>query len=171
MSVAEHRAVAPRSVSLFVLTVSDTRTLATETSGRAIAALAEAAGHRIAGRDLVRDEPADVARVVAAAASRDDVQAVVTTGGTGIAARDTTVEAIDALFDKRLDGFGELFRHLSFETVGPAAMLSRATAGVVSGRIVFVLPGSEAAVRLAMERLILPELSHIVGLLGRPATR
>ena len=140
---------------------------ADETSGAAIAAVAESAGHRIAGRDLVRDDPADVARVVRAAAARDDVQAIVTTGGTGLTRRDSTFEALDGLFEKRLDGFGELFRHLSFLDIGPAAMLSRATAGTVNGRIVFVLPGSEAAVRLAMDRLILPELGHIAGLLAR----
>jgi molybdenum cofactor biosynthesis protein B len=162
MSVAEHKAHSPARVSCFVLTVSDTRTLETETSGRAIAELLEMSGHAVAGRLVVRDEPADVARVVREALARPDVDAVITTGGTGIAKRDSTYEALTALFEKRLDGFGELFRVLSFEDIGPAAMLSRACAGVVGGRIVFLLPGSEAAVRLAMSRLILPELGHIV---------
>jgi molybdenum cofactor biosynthesis protein B len=162
MSVAEHKALSPASVACFVLTVSDTRTLATETSGRAIAELLEKAGHTVAGREVVKDEPREVTRVIRDELGRGHVRAVITTGGTGIAKRDSTYEAITALLDKRLDGFGELFRMLSFEQIGPAAMLSRATAGVASGCAIFMLPGSEAAVRLAMERLILPELGHIV---------
>jgi len=167
MSVAEHRAASPRSVSCFVLTVSDTRTLETETSGRTIAGMLEAAGHRVTDRQLVRDEPADVARVVADVVSAGEAQVIITTGGTGIARRDSTYEALAGRFDKRLDGFGELFRMLSFQEIGAAAMLSRAAAGIIGGRAVFVLPGSEKAVRLAMERLILPELGHVVGQLER----
>ena len=167
MSVEEHRAASPRTVACFVLTVSDTRTLETETSGRTIAIMLESAGHRVTGRRVVKDEPADVAAAVQAALDAGDAQVVITTGGTGIARRDSTHEALAGLFEKELPGFGELFRMLSFEAVGPAAMLSRATAGIVSGRAVFLLPGSEDAVRLAMERLILPELGHIVGLLER----
>lgn len=161
MSVAEHKAHAPESVRCFVLTISDTRTLETETSGKAIAELLTARHHLVVGREVVRDEPSDVTRFVREQASRDDVDAVITTGGTGLSRRDSTYEALTALFDKRLDGFGELFRALSFEAIGSAAMLSRACAGVVNGRIVFALPGSEHAVRLAMTRLILPELGHI----------
>jgi molybdenum cofactor biosynthesis protein B len=167
MSVAEHRAQSPTSVACFVLTVSDSRTLATETSGRTIALLLQAAGHVVVGRDLVRDEPADVARVVADRAAGGDARAIITTGGTGLSSRDSTYEALTALFSKRLDGFGELFRMLSFQEIGSAAMLSRATAGVVNGCAVFLLPGSEAAVRLAMTRLIIPELGHITRELGR----
>lgn len=167
MSVTEHRSKSPASVAVFVLTVSDTRTFATETSGRAIAEMLEAAGHRVTGREVVRDEPADVTRVVVEAIDRGGAQVVITTGGTGIAKRDSTYEALSGLFEKRLDGFGELFRVLSFEDVGPAAMLSRATAGVVRGRAVFMLPGSERAVRLAMERLIIPEIGHVVGQLDK----
>ena len=167
MSVAEHRSKSPATVACFVLTVSDTRTLATETSGRAIAEMLEAAGHRVTGRQVVRDEPAEVARVVLDALAGAQAQAVITTGGTGIAKRDSTYEALSALFEKRLDGFGELFRVLSFEDIGPAAMLSRAAAGVVRGRAVFMLPGSERAVRLAMARLIIPELGHVVGQLEK----
>ncbi len=167
MSVDEHRSKSPASVAVFVLTVSDTRTLATETSGLAIAEMLEAAGHRVTGRQVVRDEPADVTRVVVEAIDRGGAQVVITTGGTGIAKRDSTYEALSGLFEKRLDGFGELFRVLSFEDVGPAAMLSRATAGVVRGRAVFMLPGSERAVRLAMEQLIIPEIGHVVGQLEK----
>jgi molybdenum cofactor biosynthesis protein B len=167
MSVAEHRALSPARVACFVLTVSDTRTLATETSGRAIAELLESAGHTVTGRLVVRDEPEEVVRVVRGEIGHGRAEVVITTGGTGIARRDSTYEALTALFDKRLDGFGELFRMLSFEAIGPAAMLSRATAGVIGGIAVFLLPGSEQAVRLAMERLILPELGHVVRELAR----
>jgi len=161
VSVAEHKAHAPTRVSCFVLTISDTRTLDTETSGRAIADLLTEHGHAVVDRAIVRDEPADVARLVREQAARDDVEAIITTGGTGLSRRDATYEALVTLFDKRLDGFGELFRALSFDAIGPAAMLSRACAGVVNGRVLFALPGSEHAVRLAMTRLILPELGHI----------
>ena len=161
MSVAEHRAQAPTSVSCFVLTVSDTRTLATETSGRTIAELLEAAGHVVVGRDVVKDEPHQVTDAIRGQIGRGQARAIITTGGTGISKRDSTYEAVTALLDKRLDGFGELFRMLSYADIGAAAMLSRATAGVVAGCVVFMLPGSEAAVRLGMEKLILPELGHI----------
>jgi len=154
-------------VACFVLTISDTRTLETETSGRAIADLLVAAGHTVVGRTVVKDEPADVRRAVTDAMNAGTAQAVITTGGTGLARRDSTYEALTAIFEKRLDGFGELFRMLSFEEIGAAAMLSRATAGVAGGCALFLLPGSEAAVRLAMDRLILPELGHIVGELGK----
>ena len=162
MSVAEHRAQSPARVACFVLTVSDTRTLATETSGRAIAELLEGAGHTVTGREVVRDEPTEVTRVIRAQLARGDARVLITTGGTGIAKRDSTYEAITALLDKRLDGFGELFRMLSFAEIGSAAMLSRATAGIAGGCAIFMLPGSEDAVRLAMQRLILPELGHVV---------
>lgn len=162
MSHVEHKAQAPASVGCYVLTVSDTRVPDTDASGRAIRELLETGGHRVTGHQIVRDEPADVARLVAAAIADPDTHAIITTGGTGITARDGTFEAVDRLLDKRLDGFGELFRMLSFAEIGASAMLSRATAGVASGTPVFVLPGSENAVRLAMTRLILPELGHFV---------
>lgn len=167
MSVAQHRARSPRSVPCYVLTISDTRTLETETSGRTIADLLLAAGHTVVGRAVVKDEPSDVRRLVAEALQAGAAQAIITTGGTGIAKRDSTFEALTALFEKRIDGFGELFRLISYDEVGSAAMLSRATAGVAGGRVVFLLPGSEAAVKLAMDRLILPELGHIVGELNK----
>ena len=154
-------------MACFVLTVSDTRTLDTETSGRTIAELLTAAGHTVADRRIVKDDPADVARVVREALAGGQVRAIITTGGTGIAKRDSTYEALTALFEKRLDGFGELFRMLSYEDIGPAAMLSRAAAGVAQGCALFMLPGSETAVRLAMTKLVLPELGHIVRELTR----
>jgi molybdenum cofactor biosynthesis protein B len=159
---AEHKAMAPRSVRCYVITVSDTRTDATDTSGRAIAELLVAAGHHVAGRTIVRDDPELVRDTIVRQLANPDVQAIVTTGGTGITSRDSTYEAVTAMLQKRLDGFGELFRMLSYEQIGSAAMMSRACAGLVAGRIVISLPGSEPAVRLAMERLIVPELAHMV---------
>ena len=157
-----HKAEAPKSVRCYVLTVSDTRTEENDTSGRAIADLLSAAGHTVSAHAIVKDDPALVRATIGRQLSSGDVQAIITTGGTGITSRDSTFEAVDALLEKRLDGFGELFRMLSFEQIGPAAMMSRAYAGLAAGKIVVSLPGSEAAVRLAMERLLLPELGHLV---------
>ena len=158
----EHRAQAPRSIGCFVLTISDTKTPETDSSGGLIKKLLLTAGHQIIGATIVRDEPADVARVVREACADPAVQAVIATGGTGITSRDSTFEAIEALLEKRLPGFGELFRMLSFPEVGAAAMLSRAQMGVHARRIVVSLPGSPNACRLALEKLLLPELPHLV---------
>ena len=162
MSSAEHKAQAPARLGCFVLTVSDTRTEETDTSGRAIRELLTGAGHAVTGYAIVRDEPAEVAAKVRARVDDAATQVIITTGGTGISSRDATYEAVNALLEKRLDGFGELFRMLSFQEIGPAAMLSRATAGTAGRTAIFVLPGSLAAVRLAMEKLIVPELGHVV---------
>jgi molybdenum cofactor biosynthesis protein B len=167
VSQQEHKAVAPARVRCFVLTVSDTRTDQTDTSGRAIVDLLEDAGHIVAGRRIVKDDPEQVIAVIQGQLDAPSLQAVITTGGTGIAARDSTYEAIDSLIEKRLDGFGELFRMLSYHDIGPAAMLSRATAGTIRGRIIVALPGSEAAVRLALTKLLLPELGHLVQQVSR----
>jgi len=160
MGLSEHRRAAVDVVRCAVVTVSDTRTEATDVSGRTIVDLLEHAGHVVEARAIVRDEPEQVRTIVGAHVGRID--AVITTGGTGIASRDTTCDALEPLFQRRLEGFGQLFRALSYEEIGSAAMLSRATAGVAHGTVVFVLPGSENAVRLAMTRLILPELGHLV---------
>jgi molybdenum cofactor biosynthesis protein B len=162
MPADEHRARAPRSVRVFVLTVSDTRTEATDTSGQAARELCAAAGHEVAGYRLLRDEPAEVRALVAELCAGGAVDAILINGGTGLSRRDSTYEALVGLLEKRLDGFGELFRALSFPEIGPAAMLSRATAGVCGGVVVFATPGATAAVKLALERLILPELGHVV---------
>jgi molybdenum cofactor biosynthesis protein B len=151
-------------VRCFVLTISDTRTVANDTSGDAIAQLLESAGHVVTGRALIRDDPGGVQQVIQAIV---DAQVVITTGGTGITSRDSTYEAISRLLDKQLDGFGELFRMLSFAEIGAAAMLSRACAGAIGETAVFALPGSEDAVRLAMTKLILPEIGHVVRELNR----
>ena len=157
-----HRASGPASVGCFVITVSDTRTADTDTGGRAIADMLTAAGHNIVGRALVKDDAELVRETIVRQLANPDVQAIIATGGTGITSRDSTYEAIGGLLQKRLDGFGELFRMLSYEQIGAAAMMSRACAGLAVGRIIVSLPGSEAAVRLAMERLIVPELGHLV---------
>ena len=160
-----HRKDAPASVRCFVLTISDTRTEQNDTSGDAIAAALTAAGHVVAGRRIVRDEPAVVSALVVKEAT--EVQVIVTTGGTGITSRDGTYEAISSVLDKRMDGFGELFRMISYGEIGSAAMLSRACAGSIGRTAVFSLPGSEHAVRLAMDKLILPEIGHVVRELNR----
>jgi len=162
MSSAEHRATSPASVRCYVITVSDTRTEETDTGGKAVAELLAAAGHMVVGRHIVRDEPAEVAALVALNADSDHVDVIITTGGTGITRRDSTFEAIDGLLEKRLPGFGELFRMLSYQEIGAAAMLSRACMGTCRGKIVVALPGSENAVRLALTRLLVPELGHLV---------
>jgi molybdenum cofactor biosynthesis protein B len=162
MSQAQHKAGAPVSVRCFVITISDTRTEETDTSGRAILTLLAHAGHTIAGHAIVKDDADLVRGTIERHLASADVQVIITTGGTGITARDSTYEAVSGLLQKRLDGFGELFRMLSFQQIGPAAMMSRACAGLVAGRIVVSLPGSESAVRLAMERLLIPELGHLV---------
>jgi len=167
VSVQEHKSYAPTSVRCFVLTVSDTRTEATDTGGAVIRELLESAGHVVAGAAIVRDDPEAVTATVSRQLADAATQVIVTTGGTGITSRDGTFEAIDRLLDKRLTGFGELFRMLSFEEIGPAAMMSRAVAGTVNGKALFVLPGSPNAVRLAMTKLILPELGHVVQQLSR----
>jgi molybdenum cofactor biosynthesis protein B len=163
----EHKAHAPESVGCWVVTISDTKTPETDTSGAVIRELLGAAGHRVVGATIVRDEPADVQRVVREACKDARVQAVILTGGTGITSRDSTFEAIDALLDKRLPGFGELFRMLSWQEVGAAAMLSRAQMGIHARRIVVSLPGSPNACRLALEKLLVPELGHLVREVGR----
>lgn len=161
MSDALHKAEAPRSIRCFIVTVSDTRTATTDTSGRAIAELLRAAGHEVTGLVIVKDDPVLVRKTVERQLATN-AQVIITTGGTGITSRDSTFEAIDALLQKRLDGFGELFRMLSFQDVGASAMMSRAAAGLAHGRVIVSLPGAEKAVRLGMERLIIPELGHLV---------
>ncbi len=162
MSHVAHKAAAPVSVRCHVVTISDTRTADTDTGGRAIADLLAAAGHIVIGRVIIKDDPDQIRGTIERLLAVPDMQAIITTGGTGISSRDSTYEVVAAMLHKRLDGFGELFRMLSYHDIGPAAMLSRACAGSIAGRIVVSLPGSEAAVRLAMDKLVLPELGHLV---------
>jgi molybdopterin adenylyltransferase len=167
VSVGEHKAQAPPVVRCYILTVSDTRTLETDTSGRAIRDLLEGAGHVVSGHDVEKDDPDRITARLRERLADSATQVIISTGGTGISARDGTFEAVAAMFEKRLDGFGELFRMISFEEIGAAAMLSRATAGTVGRKAIFALPGSEKAVRLAMTRLVIPELGHVVQQLSK----
>jgi len=156
-----HRREAVQSVPCWIITVSDTRTAETDTGGALLAELLAGAGHPMAGREITRDEPAAIGAALDAALQREGVAAVLLTGGTGVAPRDRTPEAVAPRLDRVIPGFGELFRALSFAEIGSAAMLSRALAGIARGRVVVALPGSRAAIRLAMERLVLPELGHL----------
>ena len=162
MSAHAHRQHGPTHVGCGVITVSDTRTEATDRSGATIRELLAANGHRVEWYQILKDEPEMIAQAVRTAPPSAEV--LILNGGTGVARRDTTYEAISRLLDKEIGGFGELFRMLSYEQIGAAAMLSRATAGVVGKHVIFSLPGSTAAVELAMNKLILPELGHVVGL-------
>jgi len=168
-TVDEHHALSPAAAALRVaiVTASDSRTEADNEGGRLLRELAAQAGLTVIAEALLREEPEALRDHVAAIAREGRADAVLVTGGTGLSPRDRTPEAVGALFERRLDGFGELFRMLSFQEIGAAAMLSRASAGVVGGTLVFLLPGSPAAVRLAMQRLIVPELAHAVGQLRR----
>ncbi len=165
-SVKKHREASPAKVSIAVLTISDTRTPDTDTGGSLVMELMQKADHEIERREIVRDEPARIEEAIQELLADESVHALITTGGTGISARDSTYEVASRLIDKRLDGFGELFRMLSYEEIGSAAILSRAIAGAAatsSGpKFLACLPGSTNAVRLAVEKLLLPEISHIV---------
>jgi len=171
VSASHHRQAgpAPADIRVAVITVSDTRTLQTDESGSLAEALTQKAGFHVTRRELVRDEPAEIAARVRALIDGLEVDVVLLTGGTGVAGRDATVEALAPLFERRLEGFGELFRMLSFAEVGAAAMLSRAAGGTIGRVAVFAMPGSPAAVQLALGKLILPELRHLIGQL-RPAS-
>jgi molybdenum cofactor biosynthesis protein B len=164
MSVEAHRAHGTRRVACAVVTVSDTRTHETDTSGALTRELLVQAGHAVVSQTILPDEPDRVRAHVATLLADPAVDAVLVNGGTGLAPRDTTYEAIAGLLEKRLDGFGELFRLLSYEQIGAAAMLSRAVAGIAGGKVVASMPGSTAAVELAMTRLLVPELGHMVTL-------
>ncbi len=158
----EHKAHAQVHVSCGVITVSDTRTKETDKSGQLILELLKAAGHPVTAYHIVKDEPTLIGPLLATLLADAAVQAVIVNGGTGISRRDVTFDAIHGLLEKHLPGFGELFRQLSYADIGSAALLSRAAAGIAQGKPVFSLPGSSGAVRLGMEKLILPELPHIV---------
>lgn len=162
MSVEDHKSKAPKSVNLAIITVSDTRTEIDDLSGRAIADTMSRAGHSVVRRIIVKDEVGEIQKALRELIEDGGVQAVVMNGGTGIARRDVTLEAITPFQEKSIPGFGELFRALSYDQVGSAAMMSRAAAFVTEGKIVFCLPGSEKAVILAVEKLIAPELGHMV---------
>ena len=162
MSVHEHKEKGQKSVRCFVITVSDTRDESTDTSGQTIKSLLSGAGHQTNGYRIVRDEPAQIEALLNEALASESVDAVIVNGGTGIAPRDGTFEVVNRFLEKKLDGFGEIFRYLSYLDIGSAAVMSRAAAGTARGKILISLPGSTGAVTLAMEKLILPEIRHMV---------
>lgn len=157
-----HRKAAKTAVSCAVITVSDTRTPETDSGGQRVADLLESAGHVVMQREIVADDGDRIAAAVQACIEAPSVQAVVLTGGTGVAPRDVTPESVAPMLEREIPGFGELFRTLSYQEIGSSALLSRALAGLAQGTVVFVLPGSRGAVQLGMEKLILPELGHLV---------
>ncbi len=166
-SHVSHKAHGSIALDCVVVTCSDTRTKDTDTSGKLICHLLKEHGHTIKDYQLSKDEPAEISQLLKQTAQHPDNQVVIINGGTGISRRDSTFEAVDEFLQKRLDGFGELFRYLSFKDIGSAAMLSRATAGIHENLVIFSIPGSRGAVQLAMEQLILPEMSHIAGELSK----
>jgi molybdenum cofactor biosynthesis protein B len=158
-----HRQDAPVDVPTVIVTVSDTRTLETDSGGALVEALLGQANHAVVGRRIVPDEPEAIRNALDQAIADSDSRAIVFTGGTGIAPRDVTPDTVEPELDRVIPGFGELFRMLSYEEIGSAAILSRALAGLKQGKVVFVIPGSRGAVQLAMEKLIVPELGHLAG--------
>ncbi len=161
-SVHQHRESAPDTIRVAVLTISDTRTAETDTGGDIVDELIRGASHEVVAREIVRDEASSIRTKLIDLLARADVDAVVTTGGTGISARDTTYEVVERMIEKKLDGFGEIFRMLSYEEIGAAAVLSRAVAGAIGTKLVASLPGSRNAVRLGVQKLLVPEIAHIV---------
>ena len=166
MGADHHHRFTIEGVGCVIVTVSDTRTVADDRSGPVIRRILEAAGHMIVDAVIVADETDAIRKAITTATARPEVGAVFVTGGTGVAACDVTIESLAGAWSKELPGFGEIFRALSFAEIGPAAFLSRATAGVIGGTFVAVLPGSPAACELALGRILAPELGHVVGLLG-----
>ena len=162
MSVHEHKEKGKKSIRCFVITVSDTRDEATDLSGQTIKSLLGAEGHQTSGYRIVKDEPVQIEALLNEALASEHVDAVIVNGGTGIAPRDGTFEVVSRFLEKKLDGFGEIFRYLSYLDIGSAAIMSRAAAGTARGKVLISLPGSKGAVSLAMEKLILPELRHMV---------
>lgn len=163
MSTEEHKKEAPKSVRCKIITVSDTRVADSDKSGKLMIELLEQAGHQISDYCIVKDEKSEIHDAIVQGSSRDDIDVILTNGGTGIAKRDVTIETVRALLDKEMVGFGELFRMLSYqEDIGSAAILSRAIAGVINNTAIFSTPGSSGAVKLAMNKLIIPEIGHVV---------
>lgn len=165
MAVTEHKGKAHRTIRCAVITLSDTRTEETDTSGKRIKDLLAEQGQPVVAYRILKDEPEQITAVVQALLAQPEVDAIITTGGTGIAPRDSTFEAIQGLLEKEITGFGEMFRMLSYEDIGAAAMLTRATAGVANGKVIISLPGSTGAVELGMTKLVLPQLGHMMFLL------
>jgi molybdenum cofactor biosynthesis protein B len=162
MSLEQHRQQSPPVLRFAVITISDTRDASSDRGGAYLVEAIQAAGHRVLARAIVHDEPSEIEREVRRAVAQSDVDLVLTTGGTGISPRDVTAPTLEAIFDGTLPGFGELFRWLSFREIGSAAILSRALAGLLGGKVVIALPGSPKALELAMREIILKEAGHLV---------
>ena len=158
----EHQQQGPQSIRCAVITVSDTRSLETDTGGQTVIHHLTAAGHKIAAREIIPDDPARMQPLLLSLQARDDIDAILMTGGTGISSRDQTYETVTALLDKPLPGYGELFRLLSYQEIGSAAILSRAVGGLLGRKVLLTMPGSPAAVRLAMEKIIIPQIPHLL---------
>ncbi|MGH7853534.1 MAG: MogA/MoaB family molybdenum cofactor biosynthesis protein [Candidatus Binatia bacterium] len=162
MSVNEHKEKGKKSICFFIVTVSDTRDETTDTSGQTIRNFLDDDKHQTIGYRIVKDEPTEIETLLNEVLARNDIDAVIVSGGTGIAPRDGTYEVVSRFLEKKLDGFGEIFRYLSYLDIGSAAIMSRAAAGSARGKILISLPGSKAAVMLAMEKLVLREIRHMV---------
>src|SRR3990170_8779163 len=162
MAVHEHKEMGKQSIRCFIITVSDTRDETTDTSGQAIKNFLDDDKHQTVGYRIVKDEPTEIETLLNEVLARNDVDAVIVNGGTGIAPRDGTYEVVSRFLEKKLDGFGEIFRYLSYLDIGSAAIMSRAAAGTARGKVLISLPGSKGAVTLAMAKLILPEIRHMV---------
>ena len=163
----EHRRDQEAEAVCALLVTSDTRRPETDETGRSAIRLLEDAGHSIAAYMIVRNDTSQIREALKRFLNDGRIQVVITSGGTGIGASDKTVDAVYALLEKRIDGFGELFRRLSYEEIGEAALISRATAGVARGKLVFCLPGSRSAMELGLRRIILPALGHMLWELSR----
>ncbi|MBO3754194.1 MAG: molybdenum cofactor biosynthesis protein MoaB [Candidatus Brockarchaeota archaeon] len=162
MDYLEHRKASPRSLVFALVTVSDSRTVETDESGRIAEDILKSSGHEVCKRIIVRNDEGEIRRIIEELLSNGGIDVILTIGGTGLSRRDVTVETVSKTVEKRIEGFGELFRFLSYSEIGTAAMLTRAFAGVVKGKILICLPGSKNAVELAIRRLILPEIGHMV---------
>lgn len=158
----EHQAQGPQSIRCAVITVSDTRTLETDTGGKTVIDHLTGAGHQVVAREIIPDDPARMKLLLQALQTRDDVDAILMTGGTGITSRDMTYETVSSLLTRPLPGYGEIFRMLSYQDIGPAAILSRAVGGLLGRKVLLTMPGSPAAVKLAMEKIIIPQLPHLM---------
>jgi len=163
MSLEEHKSKPPLTVHCVVLSITDSRSVDHDTDGRIIESLLHEKGHEVVYRRIIKNDPSAIKEAIAEALADEECEAIITAGGTGVSRKDVTYTTLSKLYEEPLPGFGEVFRNLSYEEIGSAAILSRASAGIIEGHPVFSLPGSTGAVRLAMNELILPELSHIVG--------
>jgi len=163
MGYQEHKHRAPKSVNCAVLTISSTRTEQTDDSGRLIRQKLSESGHQVTSYCILKDEADSIRKKIYELMEEEELQAIITNGGTGVSHADITIEAIYPILEKELDGFGELFRSLTYRQIGSGSIMSRAIAGVVRGKVILCLPGSPEAANLAMDEIIVPEIGHLVG--------